>query len=163
MKFGSRHIRAFYRVFVTLLFAIVTVCVFPWPRHLFPGIALFRGAITEAQSNVPVLRVEVDLQTIDVRVKDSKGNDLLGLSAKSFKVLENGRRQKIVFFDAGNSPVDLAILVDSSSTMNSSGHLGSGQEIAAQFMRTARPGDDIAAWISPTKWALSSTSRARNS
>ncbi|HEV2615614.1 MAG TPA: VWA domain-containing protein [Candidatus Acidoferrales bacterium] len=143
MKLGPRYIPSFHRAFVTLLSAVVTVCIFPWP--LFHGITLFRGAITEAQSNVPVLRVEVDLQTIDVQVKDSKGNDVLGLSAKNFKVRENGQRQKIVFFDAGNSPVDIAILVDSSNTMNSSGHLGSEQEIAAQFMRTARPGDDISA------------------
>ncbi len=145
MKFGPWHIPSFPRAFVTLFFVVVTVCIFPWPGHLFHSIALFRGAITEAQSHVPILRIEVDLQTVDVRVKDSKGNDVRGLSAKNFNVLENGRRQKIAFFDAGNGPVDIAILVDSSSTVNFSGHLGSGQEIAAQFMRTARPGDDIAA------------------
>jgi Ca-activated chloride channel homolog len=89
------------------------------------------------------MRVEVDLQPVDVQVKDSQGNDVPGLSAKDFAVLENGQRQKIAFFDAGSGPVSIAILVDSSSSMNSNGQLGSPQAIAAQFMRTARPEDEI--------------------
>lgn len=98
-----------------------------------------------AQTQAPVMRVEVNLQPIDVQVKDSKGNDVAGLLAKDFTVLENGERQKIAFFDAGKGPVSLVILVDSSSTVSSSGRLGSAQAIAAQFMRTARPGDHISA------------------
>lgn len=96
-----------------------------------------------AQSQVPVMHVEVDLQPIEVQVVDANGNNILGLNEKDFTVFENGQRQRIKFFDAGNSPVSVAILVDSSNSMNSNGPLGSAQAIAAQFMRTARPGDDI--------------------
>jgi len=96
-----------------------------------------------AQSQKPILRVEVDLQPVDVQVKDAKGNNVLGLSAKDFTVFENGRPQKIAFFDAGNGPVSLAVLVDSSDSMYSNGRLGSAQAVAAQFMRTARPGDEM--------------------
>lgn len=96
-----------------------------------------------AQSHPPTLRVEVNLQPIDVQVKDANGNDIPGLSANDFTVLENSHPQKIAFFDPGSGPVTLAILVDSSSSMNANGRLGSASTIAAQFMRTARPGDEI--------------------
>ena len=108
-------------------------------------IVLFGGGIAAAQTQDRTLRVKVDLQPVDVQVKDAQGNDVLGLSAKDFTLLENGKPQKIAFFDAGNSPVSLAVLVDSSSSVNPNGRLGSAQAIAAQFMRTARPGDDISA------------------
>jgi Ca-activated chloride channel homolog len=98
-----------------------------------------------AQSQVPTLRVEVDLQPVEVQVKDSRGNDVLGLSANDFTILENGRPQKIAFFDSGHGPVSLVVLLDSSNSMSSGGNLGSAKAIAAQFMRTARPGDEISA------------------
>ncbi len=98
-----------------------------------------------AQSRIPVMHIEVDLQPVEVQVKDSHGNDALGLSAKDFTVLENGRPQKIAFFDAGKGPVSIVVLLDSSNSMGSGGTLGSATAIAAQFMRTARPGDDISA------------------
>ncbi|MGB7024862.1 MAG: VWA domain-containing protein [Candidatus Acidiferrales bacterium] len=96
-----------------------------------------------AQSRVPVMHVEVDLQPIEVQVADANGNNIPGLNGKDFTILENGQSQRIAFFDAGNSPVSIAVLVDSSNSMNSNGPLGSAQAIAAEFMRTARPGDDI--------------------
>ena len=115
--------------FIGLPFPVVTGRVLPSPAA--------------AQSRAPVLRVEVNLQPVDVQVEDAKGNNIPGLSAKDFTVLENGQRQKIAFFDAGNSPVSIAVLLDSSNSMNSNGPLGSAQAIAAQFMRTARSRDDI--------------------
>ena len=129
MKFVSQHNCFSQSALIALLF----------------GIALFGDGMTAAQSQDRTLRVNVDLQPVDVQVKDAQGNDVLGLSAKDFTLLENGKPQKIAFFDAGNSPVSLAVLVDSSSSMNPNGRLGSAQAIAAQFMRTARPGDDISA------------------
>lgn len=98
-----------------------------------------------AQSRVPAIRIEVDLQPVEVQVKDSRGNDVSGLSAKDFTLLENGRPQNIAFFDAGSGPVSLVVLLDSSNTMSSGGALGSAEAVAAQFMRIARPGDEISA------------------
>lgn len=65
------------------------------------------------------------------------------LSAADFKLFENGRPQKISFFDAGSGLVSLAVLVDSSSSMIRHGRLGSAQAIAAQFTRIAGPGDEV--------------------
>jgi Ca-activated chloride channel homolog len=102
----------------------------------------WRGQVV-AQSGGRVLRSEVDLQTVDVQVKDKHGNDVRGLTADDFIVRENGERQNIAFFDAGAAPVTVAVLVDSSASMNANGKLGSAEQIAARFLRIARPGDDI--------------------
>ncbi len=143
VNFSSRHIRFLQRVLLTLIFTLTTICILPELESEFHRIANSDSGVAAAQSHVPILRVEVDLQPIEVQVKDAKGNDVSGLAAKDFTVLENGQRQKISFFDAGSGPVSIAILVDSSSSMNSAGRLGSPQAIAAQFMRTARPEDAI--------------------
>jgi Ca-activated chloride channel homolog len=128
-----------------VLSALIGACVFACSGAAFAGITLCSERISKRQSQEPILRVQVDLQAVDVQVKDAGGNDVLGLSAQDFTVLENGKPQKIAFFDAGNHPVSLVVLVDSSNSVSSDARLGSAQQIAAQFMRTARPGDEISA------------------
>lgn len=145
MNLSSRHIRFLQRVLVTLIFTLATICILPELGSEFHRIANSDSGVAAAQSHVPILRVEVDLQPIEVQVKDAKGNDVPGLAAKDFTLLENGQRQKVSFFDAGSGPVSIAILVDSSSTVASDGRVGSAEEVAAQFMRTARPGDEVSA------------------
>ncbi len=145
MNLASRRVRSSRRLFIALLFVIAAGCAATSSRFAFAGTALFGDGIAAAQSHPPILHVEVDLQPVYVQVKDSRGNDLHGLSAKDFTVLENGKRQKIAFFDTGNSPVSIAILVDSSDSMNPNGRLGSAPQVAAEFMRIARPGDEISA------------------
>jgi VWFA-related protein len=95
------------------------------------------------RSGTPILRSEVDLQTVNVRVTDKRGNDLRGLTAKDFTVREDGQRQTIAFFDAGETPVTVAVLVDSSVSMSQDSKVGSAEQVAAEFARVARPGDDI--------------------
>jgi Ca-activated chloride channel homolog len=125
----NRAVSRLVRIFCPLLLSLLLLSLQP----------------ATAQSRIPTMHIEVDLQPVEVQVKDSHGNDALGLSAKDFTVLENGRPQKIAFFDSGNGPVSLVVLVDSSNSMGSGGTLGSANAIAAQFMRIARPGDDISA------------------
>ena len=98
-----------------------------------------------------VLRSEVELQTVNVQVKDNHGNNVLGLAANDFTVREDGKLQRIAFFDAGHGPVAVAVLVDSSSSVIRRGRLGSAAEVAARFMRLARPGDEVWA-MDFTEW-----------
>jgi Ca-activated chloride channel homolog len=130
LNLARRHMRSFQKKLIALPFALMA-CV-----------PLGCG-ITWSQAQKPVFQVEVDLQSVDVQVKDAHGNDVMGLTAKDFTVLENGKPQKIAFFDAGIGPVSLAVLVDSSTSMITHGRLGSAQAIAAQFMHTAHRGDEI--------------------
>jgi Ca-activated chloride channel family protein len=121
------------------------------PHRAFAGIPFCVQQPAPPQSGESVLRFEVDLQTVNVQVKDKQGNNVLGLAAHDFTVRENGKPQEIAFFDAGNGPVTVAVLVDSSSSMVRQGRLGSAQEIAARFMRIARPGDEVWA-MDFTEW-----------
>jgi Ca-activated chloride channel family protein len=130
LNLARRHMRSFQKKLIALPFALMA-CV------------PLGGGITWSQAQKPVFQVEVDLQSVDVQVKDAHGNDVMGLTAKDFTVLENGKPQKIAFFDAGIGPVSLAVLVDSSTSMITHGRLGSAQAIAAQFIHTAHRGDEI--------------------
>lgn len=123
-----------------LFFALIVYALFG-DGISFHGVTLFPVGVV-AQTQQPI-RVQVDLQPVEVQVQDSKGNNISGLAEKDFSVFENGDRQEIAFFYPGIGPVSLVVLVDSSSTVNSGGRLGSAQAIAAEFMRTARPEDDI--------------------
>ena len=60
---------------------------------------------------------EVDLLSVAVRVTDRKDNEVHGLTANQFKLYEDGKPQKISFFDAGSEPVSLGILLDVSGSM----------------------------------------------
>jgi Ca-activated chloride channel homolog len=105
--------------------------------------ALAFPARAAGQSQQSPIRVEVDLQSVAVQVKDSQRNDVPALSAADFTILENGKPQKIAFFDSGSVPASLVLLIDSSATVSANGRLGSAQSIADQFMRIARPKDEV--------------------
>jgi Ca-activated chloride channel homolog len=136
-----------------ITFAISAGVAFIWLPRGSHSLALCGQMASQVQSGGPI-RSEVKLQTVNVQVKDKSGNDAKGLTASDFTVREDGNPQKIAFFDAGSGPVDVAVLVDSSGSMVGKWHLGSAQEIAARFMRIARPGDQIWAmdftdWLGP--------------
>ena len=150
----TRHFFSGRCTLIAICFGILAMTA-TWPRRAFGRDFCGQGT-APSQSGQPVLRSEVDLQTVNVRVNDKQGNDVLGLSAHDFTVRENGEPQEIAFFDVGNGPVTVAVLVDSSSSMVRRGPLGSAEEIAARFMRIARPGDEIWAmdfteWTGPFK------------
>jgi Ca-activated chloride channel family protein len=106
---------------------------------------------TPPQTDKHVLRSEVDLQTVNAQVKDKQGNNVAGLTANDFTVREDGQPQTIAFFDAGSGPEAVAVLVDSSSSVGSRAEVGSAEEVAARFMRLARPEDEIWA-MDFTEW-----------
>jgi Ca-activated chloride channel homolog len=108
---------------------------------LLAAVAFPARAVDQSQQ-LPI-RVEVDLQSVPVQVKDSHGNNVPALSAADFTLFENGKPQKIAFFDAGNDPASLVILVDSSATVSATGRLGSAQSIADQFMRIVPLNDEV--------------------
>jgi VWFA-related protein len=124
---------------VSLCFAI---CAGFFPTDCFPSAtASAQGA--PQQSAPHILRSKVTLQTVEVQVTDKHGNEVRGLAAKDFIVREDGQRQQIAFFDSGAAPVTVAVLVDSSVSMSLTSKVGSAEQVAAEFARIARPGDDI--------------------
>jgi Ca-activated chloride channel homolog len=126
---------------IPIFLAISAIAVFPQPA--FGRVPSCEQGSAPSQSAAHILRSEVDVQTVNVQVKDKQGRNVRGLTANDFSVREDGERQQIAFFDAGTGPVTVEVLVDSSSSMVRQARLGSAEEVAARFMRIARPADEI--------------------
>lgn len=97
-----------------------------------------------AQRQRGPIQVETNLVEILASVIDANGEPVAGLSEDQFQVSEEGVPQKIVRFEAQtNRPLDLALMVDSSSS--EFGDLKFEDEAAARFIRQiVRPTDRLA-------------------
>jgi Ca-activated chloride channel family protein len=132
-------------------------------RLLLLTASLFAAAPAFAQSagSVPPLpptedshltfRSSVDLVTLNVTVTDAQDRHVPGLGQSDFQVLEDGVPQALTFFAANQVPLDVALLIDVSSSMQDKIDLV--QQAADRFLRTLRPGDrgEIVAFNSQTK------------
>jgi Ca-activated chloride channel family protein len=74
-----------------------------------------------------------------VTVTDRGGRYVPDLTAADFAIFEDGRRQLISQFSAGRVPVDLGILLDTSSSMRND--LALAQQAASGLVRHLREGD----------------------
>src|SRR6516225_9711591 len=61
------------------------------------------------------IKVQVELVTTPVTVRDSQGAMVHNLEAQDFQVTDNGVAQKISHFDLGGDPLSLVILIETSS------------------------------------------------
>jgi len=86
-------------------------------------------------------RATVDLVALNVVVTDGKQNFVSGLDASNFAVFEDGVRQEVSFFAAGEIPLDLAILLDTSASMTDK--LATAQQAAIGFASTLRENDRL--------------------
>jgi Ca-activated chloride channel family protein len=94
-----------------------------------------------AQNVQGSFRSGVDLVPLNVIVTDNRERFVSGLAAKNFTVFEDGVQQDVSFFAATDVPLDLAILLDLSSSM--SDKLSTVQEAAIGFASHLRSGDRI--------------------
>jgi VWFA-related protein len=86
-------------------------------------------------------RSGIDLVALSVVVTDGKQAFVNGLSANNFAVFEDGVRQEVSFFAAGDVPLDLAILLDTSASMTDK--MATAQQAAIGFASTLRPVDRL--------------------
>ena len=107
------------------------------------AVAFACSLLAETQNQTPTIRVNVDLVSVNVRVTDKQNRNVPELSADDFDLLEDGRKQKIAFFDTNKEPITLSILIDSSSSMSSGGKLEAAQSILGELMNSLRPEDDV--------------------
>lgn len=86
------------------------------------------------------LRTGIDLVTLSVTVT-KEGRYLSGLEREDFEVYEDGVKQTIQFFSREQQPIALAILLDTSASMDR--RLSTAQEAAIGFARRMRPHDTM--------------------
>jgi Ca-activated chloride channel family protein len=86
------------------------------------------------------LRSGVDLVSLNVTVMEG-GRYISDLDEADFEIYEDGAKQAITFFSRVQQPIALAILLDTSASMNE--RLGTAQEAAIGFARRMRREDVI--------------------
>ena len=116
------------------------------------GAAILAMALPAAASDGPsgpdvaaarsTFRSGVDVVALSVTVLDPQARLLAGLSRDKFSVFEDGVRQDIAYFETSEVPLDLALLIDTSVSMEPK--LAFVQQAAAGFVDALREGDRAA-------------------
>jgi len=84
-------------------------------------------------------RAGVELVSMNVTVTDQASRYITDLQQDDFQVFEDGVKQDITVFNRTNLPIALAVLMDTSASMEQ--RLPIAQEAAIGFARTLRPQD----------------------
>lgn len=88
---------------------------------------------------LPAFRAGVDVVALNVTVTDSSGRYVTDLQKEDFLVFEDGVQQEITFFARTPLPIALALLIDTSASMEEK--LATAREAAIGFVRRLRPED----------------------
>jgi Ca-activated chloride channel family protein len=91
------------------------------------------------QRQQPSFRAGVDLVSLNVTVTDGTTRYVTDLVQEDFNVYEDGVKQEVTFFNRTNLPIALALLLDTSASMEAK--LGTAQEAAIGFSRKLRSQD----------------------
>jgi VWFA-related protein len=70
-----------------------------------------------ARAQQPSFKSSAERVTVAVVARDRHGRPMKGLSASDFEILDDGQRRSIVDFEIGGSTVSLALLLDTSGSM----------------------------------------------
>ena len=85
------------------------------------------------------IRSGVELVSLNVTVTDGTNKYVSGLGQDDFDVFEDGAKQKLTFFSPTQQPISLAILLDTSASMEE--RMGIAQEAAIGFTRQLHKDD----------------------
>jgi len=94
---------------------------------------------SETQAPRPTFKSTSSLVALNVTVTDSAAKYVSGLQPTDFVVFEDGVKQDVQFFESAAVPVDLIVLIDTSSSM--SDKVDVVREAATGFLNSLRPGD----------------------
>jgi VWFA-related protein len=72
------------------------------------------------QSDTLTFRTEINLVKVDVKVSDSRGNNLTSLAQRDFLVFDENEHRQITHFNRDTEPLDLVLLLDVSNSMTPS-------------------------------------------
>jgi Ca-activated chloride channel family protein len=86
-----------------------------------------------------VFRTATNLVPLNVTVTDPTKQFVKGLTAADFAILEDGVPQQVQFFEAADTPLDLIVLIDTSSSM--ADKMDVVHEAAVGFLKTLKAGD----------------------
>ncbi len=123
--------------------AIAASLIIAWVPALTGGAGVLPTAVLHAQQTPPgpvqSFRSGVDLVSLTVTATDADNRYVTDLTSKDFSVFEDGVMQDVTFFDHSNAPIALALLLDTSASMEEK--LTTAQEAAVGFARRLRTQD----------------------
>jgi Ca-activated chloride channel family protein len=114
---------------------------FPFPLLVSAAAAAalrIAAAQTPQPPQVP-FRAGVDVVSLNVTVTDGTARYITDLAQDDFNVFEDGVKQDVTFFSRTNLPIALALLIDTSASMESK--LPTAQEAAVGFAKRLRAQD----------------------
>jgi Ca-activated chloride channel homolog len=88
-----------------------------------------------------VIRIETNLVSIPVSVRDRKGRFITDLRREDFQIFENGARQEIAHFAPIEQPFSVMLLIDTSGSTQL--RLKDIQDSAIAFVEQLRPDDRV--------------------
>jgi Ca-activated chloride channel family protein len=94
--------------------------------------------------------IRTKLVTLDASVLDYKDRFIGGLERKDFRIFEDGKQVEVTHFTLEERPVRVALLIDSSGSMQQRGKMKWAKNAATQFLSTLKPDKDKAALIAFT-------------
>src|SRR5580765_8921352 len=86
---------------------------------IIAGAAGDRVRAQQTPGAVPTFKAGVDLVTVSVTVKNRDGKPVTGLSRQDFELTDAGHVRSISDFRSEPAPVSLAVLLDTSGSMQS--------------------------------------------
>ena len=111
-----------------------------WRRAAAAAILCVLGATVLVAAQQGRFRAGVEIVSLSVTVMDN-GKYVTGLEQDDFEVFEDGSKQNISFFSHLQQPVALAILLDTSNSMEDK--IATAQEAATGFVRRMKKNDAI--------------------
>src|SRR5262249_18313823 len=114
----------------------------PRPWQLAAAVVAATLQLTAAQAPQPAqppFRAGVDLVSLNVTFNDGTGKYVTDLTTEDFNVCEDGVKQEVTFFNRTNLPIALALLLDTSASMDTK--LPTAQEAAIGFAKRLRQQD----------------------
>jgi Ca-activated chloride channel homolog len=107
-------------------------------RWLAGAVVAVFGAVTLAAQGQRI-RSGVELVSLNVTVTDPAGKYAIDLTQPDFEVYEDGAKQNLTFFSRTQQPISLALLLDTSASMDE--RMNIAQEAAIGFARQLHKDD----------------------
>lgn len=107
-------------------------------------VALLLPGRSHAQNQLDNYRIEARLVEVYATVVDERGHFVDGLTAEAFRVLDNGKEQKLKHFESDAESMHCAILLDTTGSM--SGALPRLKNSVIDFIRNLGPDDYVAVY-----------------
>jgi VWFA-related protein len=117
------------------------------PRDLtWRGISLLVGMLlafstihVQSQEPIETIKIDTNLISVPVIVSDRENRYVRDLKVEAFRLFDNQVEQKIAFFDTGEEPLNVVLMLDTS--LSTSGVLDDIRKAAKAFVKELRPQD----------------------